>query len=112
MRWLRFAVFISLVTVLQAGLVDIIGVSRLNIKVEDGGSMVVQFDVSGEVFVTADKRETADPRGLELYKKAEASIVPSGPKFVIQPEAIVSELPQEKIHRERPPKKEEVAVVS
>jgi hypothetical protein len=31
--------------------------------VKDSGSMVVQFDVSGEVFVTADKRETADPRG-------------------------------------------------
>jgi len=32
MRWLRFAVFISLVTVLQASLVDIIAVTRLNIK--------------------------------------------------------------------------------
>jgi rod shape-determining protein MreD len=32
MRWLRFAVFICLVTVLQASMVDIIAVSRLNIK--------------------------------------------------------------------------------
>jgi rod shape-determining protein MreD len=32
MRWFRFAVFILIVTVLQAGLVDIIAVSRLNIK--------------------------------------------------------------------------------
>jgi rod shape-determining protein MreD len=32
MRWLRFAVFISLVTVLQASLVDVISISRLNIK--------------------------------------------------------------------------------
>jgi len=32
MRWLRFAVFILIVTVLQAGLLDIIAVSRLNIK--------------------------------------------------------------------------------
>ena len=32
MRWLRFAVFILIVTVLQAGLVGIIAVSRLNIK--------------------------------------------------------------------------------
>ena len=32
MRWLRFAVLITLVTVLQAGLVDIIAVTRLNIK--------------------------------------------------------------------------------
>jgi len=32
MRWFRFAVFISLVTILQAGLVDIIAVTTLNIK--------------------------------------------------------------------------------
>ena len=32
MRWFRFAVFILIVTVLQAGLVDIIAVTRLNIK--------------------------------------------------------------------------------
>ena len=77
--------------------------------VEDKQSMVVQFEVSGEVFVTADKREIADPRGLELYKKAEAAAVPSGPKFVVQPEAMVPELPGEKIHKERPPKKEAAA---
>jgi hypothetical protein len=77
--------------------------------VEDSGSMVVQFDVSGEVFVTADKREIADPRGLELYKKAEAAIVPGGPKFVVQAEAEVPELPREEIRGERPPK-EVVAV--
>lgn len=32
MRWFRFAVFVCLATVLQAGLVDIIAVTRLNIK--------------------------------------------------------------------------------
>ncbi|MDD5064815.1 MAG: rod shape-determining protein MreD [Phycisphaerae bacterium] len=32
MRWLRFAAFICLVTVLQAGLVNIIAISRLGIK--------------------------------------------------------------------------------
>jgi rod shape-determining protein MreD len=32
MRWLRFAVLIVLVTVMQAGLIDIIAVGRLNIK--------------------------------------------------------------------------------
>jgi hypothetical protein len=79
--------------------------------VEDKQSMVVQFEVSGEVFVTADKREIADPRGLELYKKAEAVVVPSGPKFVVQPEAMVPELPGEKIHKERPPKKEAAGAV-
>ena len=37
---------------------------------ERGRTMIVQFDVSGEVFVTADKREVADPRELELYLEA------------------------------------------
>ena len=32
MRWLRFAVFILIVTVLQASMLDIIAVTRLNIK--------------------------------------------------------------------------------
>jgi hypothetical protein len=72
--------------------------------IEDGRSMVVQFGVSGEVFVTADKRETADPRGLELYKKAEAAIVPGGPKFIAQAEAKVPESPRKEIREEKPPK--------
>lgn len=77
--------------------------------VEQGRSMVVQFSVTGEVFVTADKREIADPRGLELYTKALAAVVPVKPKFVVQPEALVPELPREEIRPERPPK-EVVAV--
>jgi rod shape-determining protein MreD len=32
MRWLRLAIFICLVTVLQAGMVEVISISRLNIK--------------------------------------------------------------------------------
>ena len=42
--------------------------------VEDGKAMVVWFNVGGEVFITADKREAADPRELELYKKALAAV--------------------------------------
>ena len=60
------------------------------------GSMFVRFNVSGEVFVTAAKREIADPRGLELYKKAVKAEVPAEPLFVVQPEALVPELPTEK----------------
>lgn len=72
--------------------------------VEQGRSMVVRFSVTGEVFVTADKREIADPRGLELYRKALAAVVPVKPKFVVQPEALVPELPREEIRPEIPPK--------
>lgn len=35
--------------------------------IEPGRVMIVQFSISGEVFVTADKREDTDPRGLKLY---------------------------------------------
>jgi len=37
---------------------------------EEGQAMIVQFEVSGEVFATADKRTVNDPRELELYTKA------------------------------------------
>jgi len=81
--------------------------------VEKGKTMVVRFGVSGEVFVTAAKREVADPRGLELYTKALAVVVPIKPKFVVRPEALVPEWPEEEIRRglpqggvpERPPEK-------
>jgi len=77
--------------------------------VEQGRSMVVRFSVTGEVFVTADKREISDPRGLELYTKALTAVVPVKPKFVVQPEALVPELPREEIRPERPPKEVVVA---
>ncbi|MBW7988543.1 MAG: hypothetical protein FVQ84_00745 [Planctomycetes bacterium] len=38
--------------------------------IEPGRIMAVQAGVSGEVFVTADKRRTTDPRGLTLYSDA------------------------------------------
>ncbi|MGA1980656.1 MAG: hypothetical protein ABSG99_08890 [Sedimentisphaerales bacterium] len=77
--------------------------------IEDSRSMIVQFVVSGEVFVTADKREIADPRGLELYKKAEAALLPGGPKVVAQAETQTPESPRKEIRQEKAPKKEMVA---
>jgi len=74
--------------------------------VEDDQVMVVRLIVTGEVFVTADKREITDPRGLELYIKALAVAVPAKPKFVVQPEARVPELPKEEIRPEMAPKEE------
>ncbi len=77
--------------------------------IEKAESMVVRFGVSGEVFVTAGKRELGDPRGLELYARALAAVVPVEPKLELRPEAKVPELPAEKIPAERPP--EEVITV-
>jgi len=71
--------------------------------VEKGESMVVRFGVSGEVFVTAKKRELGDPRGLELYSRALAVVVPVEPKLELRPEARVPILPAEKMPAERPP---------
>jgi len=64
--------------------------------VEDGRAMVVRFNVSGEVFVTAEKREVADPRGLELYQKALAAVL--GKEFVIEKPSPA--VPTEKIRPE------------
>ncbi len=43
---------------------------------EDGKSIAVEFDVTGEIFVTAEKREVRDPRELDLYKRAVAALEP------------------------------------
>jgi hypothetical protein len=71
--------------------------------IENGRSMVVRFDVSGEVFVTAAKRKIADPRGLELYKNGLAAVERTEPKFVVRPEARVPEWPPKEIRPEKPP---------
>ena len=63
--------------------------------------------LSGEVFITADEREISDPRKLELYTEALAAVVPAGPKFIIHPEAVVPELPEER----KPPEKVRKKVV-
>ncbi len=63
--------------------------------VEEGRAMIVQFEVSGEVFVTADEREISDPRELELYAKAIASCRAMGieSRFVVEAEIPVPEVP-------------------
>jgi len=51
----------------KAGQTKAVGTSG---KLVEDKQMVVRFGISGEVLVTADKKESADPRGLELYAKA------------------------------------------
>ena len=41
-------------------------------------AIVLQFRVSGEVFITADRREMVDPRGSELYSRAFAAMWAAG----------------------------------
>jgi len=48
---------------------------------EEGQEIVVRFDVRGEVFVTADKREIADPRKLSFYADAFRAVAAVEPEF-------------------------------
>jgi len=62
---------------------------------EGGEALLSRFLVTGEVFITADKRTAEDPHRLELYRTAlsYSKSVESGPRFVVQEEALVPELP-------------------
>jgi len=68
--------------------VGAVEISRTVIK--KGESMVVRFDVTGGIFVTADKREIADPRGSELYRKALAAV------SAVKPQPAAPGLPAER----------------
>jgi len=43
--------------------------------VEQGRSMVISFSVPGRVFITADKKETADVNNLAIYRQARAAVL-------------------------------------
>nr|MBC8481146.1 hypothetical protein [Planctomycetota bacterium] len=65
-------------------------ISAIKSRSIDGGSqMTLQFRVNGEVFLTADTKQTLDPRDTDFYKQARSSIVSDKPLFVIQPGAVV-----------------------
>jgi len=73
--------------------------------IEQGRVMVVRFGVSGEVFVTADKRKIADPRGLALYAEAFAGLRTVGIRPTsVEAEPREVELPAEKARTEEPAK--------
>ncbi|MHC4744050.1 MAG: hypothetical protein ACYS8Z_19200, partial [Planctomycetota bacterium] len=48
------------------------------VATRDGLAQVVWFTVSGEVFVSADRRRAADPHGSELYTKAVIALRDAG----------------------------------
>jgi hypothetical protein len=63
---------------------------------EGGEALLTRFVVTGEVFITADKRTEQDPHRLELYRTAlsYSESVEEGPRFVVQEDALVPELPE------------------
>lgn len=48
------------------------------LRLEGAGAVVVAAPVSGEIFVTADRRRQASPRGIELYQAAIAAFEEAG----------------------------------
>ena len=70
-----------------------------------GQVMVVRFGFRGEVFVTAEKREVADPRGLELYAEALAAVQPVEPELQPKPEAPEPEKPAKEVVPAKPEEK-------
>jgi hypothetical protein len=66
--------------------------------VEDGQAMIVRFDVTGEVFVTADRREESNPQELELYRKAKDYVLKEKPVV----EKAAPQIPVEKAPSEKP----------
>jgi hypothetical protein len=76
--------------------------------------VIVELSTSGEIFVTAEKRQTSDNRELEIYKEALAAVsgLPKGPRFVVQERALVPQWPEEKPQEEKVvvEKREEKAV--
>ncbi len=74
----------------------------INGKLIEDQQMVLRFGVSGEVFITADSRQTTDPRGLELYAQAFESLRAAGVGLTtVEAEPQVAELPAEKVEPER-----------
>ena len=69
-------------------------VSIKEVVIEKGKSVLLEFDITGEVLVTADVRAEADIREMDLYKRAVKSdaTVSWGPNFVVQSQAIVPKL--------------------
>ncbi|MFQ6036878.1 MAG: hypothetical protein ACE5NM_13645, partial [Sedimentisphaerales bacterium] len=63
------------------------------VMIKAGQAMVVRFDFRGEVFVTAEKREVADPRGLELYAKAFSAVGRLQPELQPKPKALEPKKP-------------------
>ena len=60
---------------------------------ETADGLVVRFEISGEVFVTAETRENAELSGIAFYKEAAAAVgqMPAGPVFFVRRGAVVPE---------------------
>jgi len=55
-------------------------------SINQGNALVLAFNVEGEVFVTADKKLTRDPRGMELYSRAQQAFDVAERRRVVEPE--------------------------
>ena len=61
--------------------------------VEPGEAVVLKADVTGEVFITSDARETVNPIGLPLYAEAIAAFEKAGAELPPSPEPLLAAKP-------------------
>jgi hypothetical protein len=59
------------VSIKQGQAAKMAGIETQTQLVQDADSLVAKFTVTGEIFVTADKRDNQDPRQSELYRNAQ-----------------------------------------
>ncbi|HBG26759.1 MAG: hypothetical protein A2Y10_00845 [Planctomycetes bacterium GWF2_41_51] len=70
--------------------------------VEGAESLVAKFEINGEIFVTADKRITEDPRTSELYRNAQIAIG----QIKAEPEKVLAEEEADEVTGEKKPSSE------
>ncbi|MHC4187293.1 MAG: LPS-assembly protein LptD [Planctomycetota bacterium] len=71
---------------------------------DQGNAAVLLFNVRGEIFVTAEKREVKDPRGLPIYSRGQSAVAVADVGQMKMPEQIYPDLPMEMLKEPSPPK--------
>ncbi|MHC4265832.1 MAG: LPS-assembly protein LptD [Planctomycetota bacterium] len=79
------------------------------VRFDKGETAVVLFNVSGEVFVTADKREQQDPRGLPIYSRGQSAVAVADRGQMTMPQEVYPDLPMELLREKPLPEKEKIA---
>ncbi|MHC4759692.1 MAG: hypothetical protein ACYTE8_13690, partial [Planctomycetota bacterium] len=71
------------------------------VSFDQGNSAVVLFNVRGEVFVTAENRQTQDPRDLPIYSRGQSAVAVADIGQMRLPD---EDLPMELLQKPTPPK--------
>ncbi|MHC4844046.1 MAG: LPS-assembly protein LptD, partial [Planctomycetota bacterium] len=78
---------------------------------DKGDTAVVLFNVSGEVFITADKNEQQDPRSLPIYTRSQSAVAVADKGQMTMPQEVYPDLPMELLQEKPSPEKEKIAEI-